>query len=167
MEVGKPRRATDASDSDAVRREYMTKPQHLRYDLCRLFALVLFVAVLATGVRSCRWMEGYGDLLFWLVLLAPLGGPLLFGGSPLRSRLAWSTVHLAPISWYLCFGRLDWFDRLDSTGLLTRAVLLIGTAVACVVLVIGYRGWWHALTIPLWIAIVTGTVWVVFFWPYG
>jgi hypothetical protein len=45
--------------------------------------------------------------------------------------------------------------------------VLVGTTIACGVLVVGYRGWWHALTIPLWIAILSGTVWVVFFWPYG
>ena len=139
----------------------MTKPQHLTYDLRRLFALIWFVAVLAAGVRSCLWMGGHGGLLFWFVLLAPVGGPLLFGGSPLRNRLAWSAVHLLPVSWCL------WSVRCYPDSLLTRAVVLIGTAVACGVLVVGYRGWWRALTIPLWITIVTGTVWVVFFWPYG
>jgi hypothetical protein len=144
--------------------EPVPKTGSLQLSLRTLFLLMLALAVLLAAYKSCRFVRGIGGLEFWIVLLMPLWLLLPFSRDTTTRGKLRPLLSIIPISWYVVMQFPPWAAAWPRgtpyvlERILNGAILLGGTAFSLVALARSARGRQHLITLPLWIAILAGTV---------
>jgi hypothetical protein len=155
-------------------------------------ALFVFAGMFPLGPGDGTFPHGWPwppDVLFMLVLLGPVWVPLfLLDKAARKSAGVRPFLALAAAGWYLILLSfiyppaphnvycvvdrfLQWtlpYDTSHSVASLVDTVLLrvapVGSVAACAALTLCARGWWQILAVPLFLAIVAGTVSVELWW---
>jgi hypothetical protein len=111
-----------------------------------------------------------GLFFFWLALFAPIWFPSFavpgHGHTPFLRRV-WCLVSVA---WFFIEYAM-WSERaiiysITRNSALIRGFVIVGTLIALAALMMSARGWRHLVTVPLWIAILAGSLSVFVLYGY-
>ena len=123
-----------------------------QFSMRAMFVLTGGLAVLIALVTNYGAVYRIGGIEFWIALLAPVWIPfLLFPERSIRARLR-PLLALIPIGWYLACIHV-WYVTPNKSP-----VLAFAAPVACVALAMSARGCRHLVNVPLWLAVLAGTV---------
>jgi hypothetical protein len=131
-----------------------------------LAGVLLFVVAMAgvLGLTQVWPLARIGTAFFWLALSAPIWVPDFAMPGHTHTRFPRRSLSFVAVVWYIVL-MLMWPERRFVSPLATiviRGVVIVGTLVALAALLISARGWRHLVTVPLWIAILLGSVSVFF-----
>jgi hypothetical protein len=102
-------------------------------------------------------------LLFGMTLLMPFWFSIIYVRDESQKHFnLWTLLYLAPAVWYCVLIFLYHYMRLDNiSSFWGKPIAVIGTVVAVLTIIRAVHGKWYFLVVPLTLAIISGTVWLI------